>query len=70
MFVGIKQIWVFHFSKGKKGTNLCGWASAVRMGLETEVSDGGTMGRGWWADDGGWLPAAVSCEREVPVGWF
>ena len=49
------------------------------MGLETKVSDGGTMGRGWWGDNGGWLPmpvVVVSCECEVSGGdgfrfrWF
>jgi hypothetical protein len=43
----------------------------VRMGLETKVLDGGTTGRGWWGDDGGWLPApatTVRCECEVSGG--
>ena len=51
----------------------------MRMGLETKVSDGGTMGGGWWGDDGAWLPvpaAIMSCECEVSGGdgfrfrWF
>ena len=51
----------------------------MRMGLEIKVSDGGTMGREWWGDNGGWLSmptTAVKCECEVSSGdsfrfrWF